>query len=552
MDATALKQSPLWRHLTAVLGNLLMERPEDPIHLFERVSNYVAQGKLVPDVDRKAQYEGKGKRLVKLQQHPSTEWAQKFVHHVYPPAKEKKPAEDGEAEPEEEEEVPEDKGQLPDILAEASAFQWCGVGLVEAEAYRVMIGLKRLLDKEPLASIRFWGKIYGTRNDYLIAEAEVDPDRVQEEEEAAGGDAEGEEGEEAPKANILHKGKPPPVVPPEAKGTGSNKYVYYVATAPELTQWTKLPDLVPGWVVAARVIKTYFTGDLDAPVAAHPPFPGVERHYLRAQIARITHSCTVAPRLMFSLTDPPAAEEEEEGAEKKKKRYTVDAWEEIPEITPTEPPAEDDEEAVNFAVWTQGFPDDALLQLDNWVHFLPALLQSQGRASLWKPEEEEDEETGDGDAEVEKPPPPPPEQIPPRLGDLAHDRKLRFPHHSQPAFAPWTVRKAFPLLSSGQSLYLLSSLLWPGAYTFAKTQDGVRGATYANIYIGHGVKRDSRAHLFAPRLPKFQTQEYRAPTTAILQLDATPDDELEFAKPPPPPENAEGEDEDADAEEEED
>ena len=41
------------------------------------------------------------------------------------------------------------------------------------------------------------------------------------------------------------------------------------------------------------------TGNLNAPLNTNPPFPGKERHYLRAQIARISHACTLAPTGLY-------------------------------------------------------------------------------------------------------------------------------------------------------------------------------------------------------------------------------------------------------------
>ena len=57
-------------------------------------------------------------------------------------------------------------------------------------------------------------------------------------------------------------------------------------TARVLTSAAGCPpsDVTPKAVVAARKIKKYFTGDLDAPVWSYPPFPGNEAMYLRAQI----------------------------------------------------------------------------------------------------------------------------------------------------------------------------------------------------------------------------------------------------------------------------
>jgi radial spoke head protein 4A len=49
------------------------------------------------------------------------------------------------------------------------------------------------------------------------------------------------------------------------------------------------------------------TGNLNAGLNTNPPFPGKERHFLRAQIARISHSCTLVPVGMYG-----EAESEEE------------------------------------------------------------------------------------------------------------------------------------------------------------------------------------------------------------------------------------------------
>jgi radial spoke head protein 4A len=40
------------------------------------------------------------------------------------------------------------------------------------EAFRIQLALRRLGENQPLKSVRFWGKIFGTDRDYLIAEAE--------------------------------------------------------------------------------------------------------------------------------------------------------------------------------------------------------------------------------------------------------------------------------------------------------------------------------------------------------------------------------------------
>jgi len=75
-----------------------------------------------------------------------------------------------------------------------------------------------------------------------------------------GGDEEGE-GEEQ---------KPPDF---EAKGSGVNKYTYWVSHS-TYAPWIKLPDLKPDDIRAARNIKVMFTGDLNRPIYTNPYFFG--------------------------------------------------------------------------------------------------------------------------------------------------------------------------------------------------------------------------------------------------------------------------------------
>lgn len=67
---------------------------------------------------------------------------------------------------------------------------------------------------------------------------------------------------------------------------------------------------------------------------------------------------------------------------------------------------------------------------------------------------------------------------------------MRFPYHSRRAFVPWAVRQAFHVPSSTMRVYMISSLVWPGAHAYAKCVDNVTGAKYCNVYIGNGIKRD--------------------------------------------------------------
>lgn len=104
--------------------------------------------------------------------------------------------------------------------------------------------------------LRFFGVIKGTEKNYYIAEGEV-PE----------GEEEGE-GKERP-ADF------------EPKGTGVNKFTYWV-TSSSIAPWTKLPDLEPKDIAAARSVKVLFTGDLKREIHTNPYFFGREENYLRA------------------------------------------------------------------------------------------------------------------------------------------------------------------------------------------------------------------------------------------------------------------------------
>lgn len=48
---------------------------------------------------------------------------------------------------------------------------------------RIFLALKQLVDNYPLQSCRFWGKIYGTEQNYIVAEVEYREGEEEEEEE---------------------------------------------------------------------------------------------------------------------------------------------------------------------------------------------------------------------------------------------------------------------------------------------------------------------------------------------------------------------------------
>ncbi|CAE7284343.1 pom1 [Symbiodinium natans] len=170
-------------------------------------------------------------------------------------------------------------GRIPDFTEDAEMLSWAGVGLGEAESYKVMCSMRNLAanQKDGLNKLRFWGKILGTEADYYVAEAQRDG---------------GEPDENDPDA--------------EPPGQGANQFTYYV-TNDLAGDWRRLPDIKPKEIIAARAIKRLVTGNAGSKVITHPAFEGAEEVYLRAQIARITADTVICMKGYLK-------KEEEEGS----------------------------------------------------------------------------------------------------------------------------------------------------------------------------------------------------------------------------------------------
>lgn len=56
-------------------------------------------------------------------------------------------------------------------------------------------------------------------------------------------------------------------------------------------------------VEVARMIVHLPTGNLNAGIDSCPPFPGKERHFLRAQLARVQHNTELCPKGMFEMDE---------------------------------------------------------------------------------------------------------------------------------------------------------------------------------------------------------------------------------------------------------
>jgi len=149
-------------------------------------------------------------------------------------------------------------------------FEWSGISFGDRENFRIYKAMKRLAMSSGATSLRFWGKFLGRQCDYFVLEGQL---------------SHSEEAKAAAHA--------------EERGKGINAHVYWV-TDNLLSDWIQLPDSEPKYINASREVKYIVTGNLNAEINTNPKFPGKERHFLRAQIARIAHATTIIPKDFMS------------------------------------------------------------------------------------------------------------------------------------------------------------------------------------------------------------------------------------------------------------
>ena len=471
----------LYDHFAKVLSTLLDRRPENAIGAFE---DFSLECKVPISEPPK---EGDGQDNVKesdIKTLSSAILTQKLF--------EKDPDRDGEIDNDEELET-----ALPNLMDLSFFFEQASVGLSQEEIFKVWLSLKILVDSKPLQTVRFWGKIFGLENNYYVAEVdyreggleeEEDEEREKEEEEEAGRDKEDEdkdddedkdEEDDTPKPNWV----PPPVIPREEYRSGTNKYIYFVTTGFG-GSWIKLPHVTPAEIVAARQIKKFFTGRLDAPIVSYPPFPGNEANYLRAQIARITASTHISPAGYYAFED-----EEEEEEEEVRETYVIN-----PEFEGVNP-----RELMDTSV-------------NSWVHHCMNILP-QGRCVWHNPvtkneDEFDDEDDEDEQDEIDEPQP---ESGPPLLASVNEDEEV----NNLPAWSPYLSSNFLPQYA----VAAMRSNRWPGAYAFA------HDTKFENIYIGWGQKYVAHGYT-PPSLPPVMEEYPMGPEVTEIE-DPTVEEEQE-------------------------
>jgi radial spoke head protein 4A len=298
------------------------------------------------------------------------------------------------------EEEMQNEGEIPNLIGDMKFINEVGIGLLPRETFLLQKSIERLITRKPLQTARFWGKVQGAEHDYYVCEAEYNegdrPQRALEEEEK------GEVPDDEKEVKV-------PMEPGD-EGVGPNTYCYFVL--PHLGgKWALLPDVTPQQIVASRSIRQLFSGNLDAPVFAPAGrFDGTERELLRCLIARIAHSCTLAPKGLYAPEEQP---EEDQPLESTAPIALNEEW----VAKPIRGPA-------------------------HFLHRLPAILP-QGRVAFWAPESEEE------DKEREKHI----ERGPPILRPITEDEEL-------PGGIPsWSTKW---VKMGAVRLFWLRSNAWPG------------------------------------------------------------------------------------------
>ncbi|XP_033115962.1 radial spoke head protein 4 homolog A-like [Anneissia japonica] len=471
LTASTVSNINLYDHLSRVLTKVLDERPVNVVDVIEDISKDVKKSKFTGDFDTILNKVDKTTEVAIAE-------SQKVLF-------ERNQEDEHEGGGEDEVETP-----LPNLPELMYYFEQGAIGISREESIRIFLALKQLVDNYPLQTCRFWGKILGTEQNYIIAEVEYREGEEEEEEEEEEHEAddpekdeeegEGEEQEEddTPKADY----KPPPIIPKEDNRTGANKKVYFVTNEPG-KPWTKLPPVTPAQIVCARQIIKFLTGRLDAPIVSYPPFPGNETNYLRAQIARISAGTQISP-LGYYQFDEEEEEEEEEGAR--------DTFIENPDF--------------------EGIPVKDLVDpsLSNWVHHAQHILP-QGRCSWFNPiqPQEDDFEDEEDEEEREEPDEPEPEIGPAVLTPISEDVEID-------TIPPWTARLSSTLVPQ-YAIAIIQSNLWPGAFAFGTEKK------FENVYIGNGHKYSPDN--YSPPPPPPVQEEFPSGPEITEAEDPTPEEE---------------------------
>jgi radial spoke head protein 4A len=272
------------------------------------------------------------------------------------------------------------------VTSQNASWRQFGAALPETEAFLIDQSITKLATEKGLDEVRFVGKIFGTRGNYLVVSSKR---FVAESEQVF------VETNDMPKPPRKKTEVP---IQPEPGFKGVNRLSFWVASH-AADAWTLLPDVTPQQINAARKIRKYFTGDLAAPVISCPAFGWNEAVLLRAQLSRIVSATFISPANALEKVEPEE-EEEPEGEEDEGKKNGPKPAKYTPLTRVSKEYAPDEEAGVA-----------PLLDLEQWVHSEGYIYETGRQTKLPdKPEvegeeeeaKEEEEEEGEGEEKKEE------------------------------------------------------------------------------------------------------------------------------------------------------
>uniref|UniRef100_A0A0C9QX34 RSPH4A protein n=1 Tax=Fopius arisanus TaxID=64838 RepID=A0A0C9QX34_9HYME len=484
----------LYDHLSELLAKILSERPKNAVDLFENYSKELKEERLrvksnLHDLYLPPPEYTEAEKLIKLFRVPREN--ENYVNELN----------------DETENVP------PDLMDLFSYLENIDVGFPKSDIVILNLTIRRLMREQPIINVRFWGKILGKPLNYYVVEGElsqseisrrleqletggvekrdesnektIDEDERDVEDSGANVSGEDYEDERSTLESVfpaLEEGEERVVIPSEAIGTGANKKVYFICNSPGQDPWVELPPVTPEQIIISRKILRHFTGCLETPISTYPAYPGVEKNYLRAQIARITASTSVSPIGYFTFSKDEEEIEEEEIDEEEEENENGGEISVNPHYDPLP---------------TKELTDSSLA---NWCHHVDYILE-QGRTIWWNPggeespqeelEEEEEEDESEEDSEKSEDKKIPKETGPSLLSPLSEDSLIG-------TIPPWTTRLS-SRIQEDTAFAVVRSNLWPGAVAFAKDKK------FGNFYVGTGHKFSIESYA-PPVMPDVQEQ----------------------------------------------
>lgn len=294
-----------------------------------------------------------------------------------------------------------------------------------------------------------------------------------------------------------------------------NSKVYYVCT--DLNdEWIEIPSVTEQQIDISRKITKYLTGNLETEIKSVPLFPGREKHYLRAIIARISAATHIAPVDVYKLGSANevvvqendginVADHKSEHSEKIllnpnyrpakiNNRLNLNHWvhiaQRIPdatvlvieEVRPTLEPEDDQNENLSGT-------EEGKNATPNAKNATPDAKRGNGKAVETKDrksvQNNDKAQKGKQNAEPEQPTIVEPEK------DFELENKvpeILIPCSSdlyEGSLKPWTISFTGNV-SFLRDMVTIKSNTWPGAHVFSC------GTVNENIYIGWGIKRCGR------------------------------------------------------------